>query len=235
MSAISKFKITPVTDTGNGVVALCSVGFYNAIICNSITIRKSNTDGKYYVRMPNKRTMQGNFIDVIHPLNRETRLELNNTLLTAFMSGNLEQKFTTPPPTIYAQNSFNYKGDFGKLKSRMDIVVNDMVIHNCHLYQANDNMFISLPSYKGGDGEYHSLVIANSKDTYELINSAAIDEYKSEFAFKKCSDDEVAKIKDAGIRIASNKNEAGENIIKFKVNDVDKINNALSQGFKQQI
>ena len=95
-ASISKFTISPLAQPINGSVAVCSATFYNTLTVNGITINEGKNG--LYVKMPQKRTKQGRFIDVAHPLSADGRRNINETLLTAYKSGVLKQEFEVAPP-----------------------------------------------------------------------------------------------------------------------------------------
>ena len=230
-SAITKFTITPLQEPRNNVVAVASATFYDTFTVNSITICKGET-GSLYVRMPQKRTNQGNYIDVTHPLNSVTRQDVNNTLINAFSVGNLHQEIPmTKKPVISAQNSVKYQsGQYGNNLGRMDIVVNDMVIHNCKMTVNRNSKIplLSMPSYKDKNGEFHSIAVPVNSDSFKAMNDAALIEYNTEYSFKRLDDSALSVLKGSGIKFTAHKNAQGENVVKFKTADLQKINAALS-------
>ena len=128
-ASISKFTISPLAQPINGSVAVCSATFYNTLTVNGITINEGKNG--LYVKMPQKRTKQGRFIDVAHPLSADGRRNINETLLTAYKSGVLKQEFeVAPPKKIAAQNAVKYPPEYGNSLARLDVVVGDMVVHN---------------------------------------------------------------------------------------------------------
>lgn len=95
--AISQLIITPLNPPRNSVVGICSATFYNALTVNGITINV-NRNNDIYVRMPQKRTQQGRYIDVAHPLTSEGRENINQTILSAFRQGVNRQRFEVAVP-----------------------------------------------------------------------------------------------------------------------------------------
>lgn len=230
-SAITKFTITPLQEPQSNVVAVASATFYDTYTVNSITICKGES-GNLYVRMPQKRTNQGNYIDVTHPLNAGTRQDINNTLINAFSVGNFHQETPmTERPVISAQNSVKFpSGQYGNILGRMDIVVNDMVIHNCKM-AVNRNSEIPkllMPTYKDKHGEFHSIAVPANSDSFKAMNDAALSEYNAEYSFKSLDDSALSVLKDSGIKFTAHKNAQGENVVKFKTADLQKINAAIS-------
>lgn len=221
--SISKYTISPLPQPINGTVAVASVAFYNTLIINGITINEGKNG--LYVKMPQKRTKQGNYIDVAHPLSTDGRRNINETLLSGYRSGNFKQEFVTPmPKNIAAQNSVKYPPEYGNSLARLDIVVDDMVVHNAKIIKSNDVERLFMPTYKAKDGNYTSICAPASKEAFATFNSKALEEFNTEYTFGKFSDSDVANLKESGISIQSHKNDKGENIVKFKAEDLQKVN-----------
>ena len=144
-SLITQFNIIPFETPHNGAVAIASVTFYDMFKVNGITILEGSS-GELYVKMPQKRTLQGTYIDVTHPLNAETRMKINEALLSAFSSGELKKEFpTAEKPAVTAQYSVKNKAEeYGNTLGRLDIVVKDMVIHNCKIINSKDDKLCRL-------------------------------------------------------------------------------------------
>lgn len=227
---ITKYVISPIKETQNKIVALASATFYDTITVNSITIRKGD-NGNLYIRMPNKKTSQGNYIDVAHPLNSQLRRKLNSTLIDAYKSGeNRKSLPLTKEPKITAQNAYKFKGENGNCLARVDVVVEDMVVHNCRIFGGeNGNISIAMPAYKDKNGDYHSIVTPTSPNRLSQIKEASMTEYNTEYLYRKLSENNLANIRESGISVVVHKNDNYENIVKFKSDDLAKINNIIAQ------
>ena len=227
-NAISKFTISPLPQPINGSVAVCSVTFYNTLTVNGITI--NNGRRGLYVKMPQKRTKQGGYIDVTHPLSADGRRNINQVLLSAYREGNFKQSFEIPPPkVIAAQNSVKYPPEYGNSLARMDLVVDDMVVHNVKILRGNDNkLHFSMPGYTARDGNYTSICNPASKEAFAVFNKKALEEYNTQYSFCKLSDDDVAALRESGVKLQCHKNAQGENIIKFKFADLAKVNAVIN-------
>lgn len=226
-SAISKFTISPLKQPINSSVAVCSVTFYNALTVNGITINEGRNG--LFVKMPQKRTQQGKYIDVAHPLSADGRRNINQTLLSAYREGAFKQEFDVVPQNISAQNSVRYPPEYGNSLARVDIVVGDMVVHNAKIIRGNDdNLHLSMPGYKAKDGNYTSICNPASKEAFAEMSKQALNEYNTEYSFRKLSDDDVAALKESGIKLQSHKNAQGENVVKFKFEDLPKVNAVIN-------
>lgn len=227
-TSISKFSISPLPQPINGSVAVCSATFYNTLTVNGMTI--NNGRKGLYVKMPQKRTKQGRFLDVCHPLSAEGRQNINETLISAYLKGNFKQEFEVAyPQNIAAQNSVKYPPEYGNSLARMDLIVDDMVVHNARIIKRNGEPRLSMPSYQAKDGSYTTICVPSSKESYAELNSKALEEFNTEYTYSKFSDTDVDALKESGVKFQSRKNENGENIVKFKTADLQKVNAVVYQ------
>lgn len=229
-SLITQFNITPFETPRNGAVAIASATFYDMFKVNGITIRESS-NGNLYVKMPQKRTLQGTYIDVTHPLNAETRKKINETLLSAYSSGVLQQEFAIDTkPEVTAQYSVKNKPEeLGNTLGRLDIVVKDMVIHNCKIINSKDDKpMMIFPVYRNKNGDYYLIIKATNTSVFQEMNNAALSEFNTEYSYKKLDDKDLAVLKNSDIKFISHRTPEGDNIVKFNASDLQKINNALS-------
>lgn len=226
--AISKFTISPLAQPINGSVAICSATFYNTLTVNGITINEGKNG--LYVKMPQKRTKQGHFIDVAHPLSADGRRNINQTLLSSYKDGVLKQEFeVAPPKTVSAQNSVKYPPEYGNSLARLDIVVGDMVVHNAKIIKSKDDVpRLTMPSYKAKDGNHTSICIPATKEAYAEFNKQALDEFNTEYSYRKISDSDAEKLEQAGIKVQVHQNAKGENIAKIHPDDVNKVNQVIA-------
>lgn len=223
---ITKFTVSPLKEPKNSVVAVVSATFYNKLQVNGITI--NNGKNGLYVRMPQKKTNNGNYIDVVHPLSAESRKNLNVTLLQAYQNSEFKKEndiVGSSSVKIKAQNAVKYPKDYDNKLARCDLIVNDMVVHNVKIINVNNNPKIYMPSYKARDGSFTSICVPSDKSAYKEMKSAALTEYNTDYSYRKYSDADVEKLKvSSEVSIQSHKNRNGENIVKFKTDDLKKIN-----------
>ena len=228
-SSITKFTISPLKEPKNSVVAVASATFYDTLTVNGITINKGKNG--LYVKMPQKKTQKGNYIDVVHPLSPEGRKNINDTLLQAYQKSEFKKEnvVVAPNTPIKAQNVVKYPEDYGNKLARCDLIVNDMVVHNVNIINVNDKPKLYMPSYKTKDGSFTSICVPTNKDAYSEMKSAALTEYNTDYSYRKYSDADVEKLKaSAEVNIQSHKNDKGENIVKFKTDDLQKVNAVIN-------
>lgn len=228
-SDITRFYVHPLSEPKGNIVALASMTLYDAVTINSITINKG--ENGFYVKLPQKRTQDGNYIDVAHPINSNLRNRINSVLLSAYLNGINKQEFAYKGNVdIITQNSVKYNTEKTKnVLGRMDIIVNDFVIHNAKLFSnSNGEISLELPKFKTKDGKYNSLVSPANPDRYTQIKTSAINEYSTEYKFIKGTPDDVSKLAAEGLKFSVNYNSAGEAIMKFKVTDTESVSKILN-------
>ena len=64
--------------------AVCSVTFDGELVFHDIKI--IDNDGKTFVAMPSRRSREGVFSDIVHPINTELRNYLEDEVLTEYRS-----------------------------------------------------------------------------------------------------------------------------------------------------
>ncbi len=235
---ITKLTVTKLDEPReNGIVGFATATFDDTFLMNSISIRQKQDGSGLYVRLPQRKTKDGNYIDVAHPLTYDARQEMNKLILDCYQKGitNYDahtlgiQDLDRNTVHIDAQNCLKYEqGKFGNTLARMDVVVNDMVIHNAKLYSNNNGEIgLSLPNYRDSKGNYHSICIPTDKAAFQELKTAAINEYKAEYSFKECTPAELKAIKDVGISVKEKQLPEGTFSVKFNSADTQRINNTL--------
>lgn len=223
-SSITKFTISPLKEPKNSVVAVASATFYDTLTVYGITINKGKNG--LYVKMPQKKTQKGNYIDVVHPLSPEGRKNINDTLLQAYQKSEFKKEnvVVAPNTPIKAQNVVKYPEDYGNKLARCDLIVIDMVVHNVNIINVNDKPKLYMPSYKTKNGSFTSICVPTDKKAYGEMKNAALTEYNTNYTYRKYSDADVEKLKASSeVNIQSHKNNNGENIVKFKTDDLQKV------------
>ena len=227
---ITNLRITPLEEPRNDIVGFATATFDDTFTVNSITIRQKQDKSGYYVRMPQKKTQNGNYIDVAHPLSPETRQQMNNLIINSFQNNNLKQDFNlTSSVNVSAQNCVKYTpGKYGNALGRLDIVVNDMVIHNCKVIaKGTGEPYISMPNFKDREGNFHSLVVPSSKEAYKEMTIEAMREYNTEYMVDKCNAEQLKALEETDIKFSAKATKGDNFAIKFNADDVQRVQNVL--------
>lgn len=81
---ITEVRVRLVKRDDGKIKAIASVTIDDCFVVHDVKIIESHDD--YFVAMPSKRTPDGEFKDIVHPLNTETRELFKETVLKAFRS-----------------------------------------------------------------------------------------------------------------------------------------------------
>ncbi len=231
---ISRIVITPLEKEKLGTVALASVTIDDALTINSVLIRKNQDGSGYWVQMPQKRTQDGTYIDVAHPLTAKTRINLNSRILDMYQSGNF--KFLDDAtankvynPKIKALNCEKFNNPDGRVKARMDIICSGFVVHNAKIMTTDKGIdILNLPTYLSKTGEYHSIITPKNKEAFKKLNEVALTEYNTQYKYMKATDELVAELKAAKIDFYKTTTPENNLLIKFKAADEAAVNAVIN-------
>ena len=231
-NTLSQVIITPLQPPRRGTIALANVTVDDTITINSIALKESKYGG-LYVKMPAKLTTDGTYIDVAHPFNSKVRQALNDKLIDMYETGQFtyidnatsNKKYS---PQVRIVNCSKYS-EGNTFLARADLVVSSFVVHNVKLrHTDNGNLTISMPAYLSSIGEYRSIVVPKTKNAYQLLNKAYINEYNTEYMYKRATDDNIKQLKKVGVEFQLAKS-ATDNLIKFKATDANKVMSVINQ------
>lgn len=90
---ITEVRIRLVKKEEGKMKAIASITIDDCFVVHDIKIIQGNkNDGSYFIAMPSKKTPDGEFKDIVHPLNTETREKLSTVILAEF-----EKEMQKPP------------------------------------------------------------------------------------------------------------------------------------------
>ncbi len=91
-------KILPVKDDEK-LKAFVTIVIDDCLVIKDLKVIKGAND--FFIAMPAKQTKDGRYVDIAHPLNKETRQELEKTILDEY------ERVTKQPPSVHkrTQNS----------------------------------------------------------------------------------------------------------------------------------
>ncbi len=76
----------------NRMKAVASVTFDNEFVIHDIKVIESQNG--LFMAMPSKKTPNGEFKDIAHPINKETREKIQNAILAAYEAPDAEEATT---------------------------------------------------------------------------------------------------------------------------------------------
>ena len=80
---ISDVRVRIVKNESSKIKASASITIDDCFVVHDIKVIDNN-DGGYFIAMPSRKTPDGEFKDIVHPLNTETREEIRDIVLKAF-------------------------------------------------------------------------------------------------------------------------------------------------------
>ena len=78
---ITEVKVYPVKESGR-LKAYATIVFDNSFIIRDLKIIEG--DKGFFVSMPSRRRKDGSFRDIVHPLNSDTRSEIENMIIEEY-------------------------------------------------------------------------------------------------------------------------------------------------------
>ena len=79
---ITEVRIKIVNKEGSRVKALASLTIDECFVIHDIKVIEK--EDKFVINMPNKKNASGKYFDIAHPINVETREQVNNAVLNAY-------------------------------------------------------------------------------------------------------------------------------------------------------
>ena len=76
-----KVRLVP-QESGHRLKAFATIVFNNALLIDDIRIIEGKK--RLFVAMPSRKTKEGNYVDVVHPINSDTRRLIEETILTNY-------------------------------------------------------------------------------------------------------------------------------------------------------
>lgn len=86
---ISDVRIRLIQKDDSKLKAVASITIDECFVVHDIKVLEGNQG--YFISMPSRKTPDGQYKDVAHPLNTETREELNKVVLAEFEKAKAEQ------------------------------------------------------------------------------------------------------------------------------------------------
>lgn len=83
MLKITNVKIIKIEESTNRVRAIATITIDDCFVVHNIKILE-DISGKLFIAMPSKRTLDGGFKDIAHPINQATRKKIQDAILLEY-------------------------------------------------------------------------------------------------------------------------------------------------------
>jgi DNA-binding cell septation regulator SpoVG len=187
-----RINVFEVKKSESNVKAYANVAFGESFVVRNIAIVEKKDGSGLFVDMPSYRSNelddQGRNIykNIANPITKEFSEELTASILQAYEQrkklgkeglkvgdGSGEPKFNV------SVNVFDKPGSHTKGLARM--YLNDsFVVQNISIVDGKNGLFVSMPAYKTGKGEYQDIAFPITKDFRSKLYGAVLDTYKLE-------------------------------------------------------
>lgn len=92
--AITDIRIKKVNNKNTNIVAKASVTFDSAFVVHGFSI--VNGKNGLFVSMPSIKTIDGNYVDIAHPITLDGRTSIIKKIMDAYNAYNLKETESTP-------------------------------------------------------------------------------------------------------------------------------------------
>ena len=175
------------------------------MVRNIAIVEKKDGEG-VFVAMPSYRSNEVDqdgqhvYKSVANPITKEFQQELSGAILEAYEnSENLGKdgmkmgKGTGELKFNISVNVFEKEGSHIKGLARM-YIEDTFVVQNISIVEGKNGLFVSMPAYKTGKGDYQDIAFPISKEFREKLYSSILDTYKAEK--EKPREERAAEAKD---------------------------------------
>lgn len=231
---ISNINITPLEGNGK-TVAIASAMIENAIIVNSISVRKKEDD-TLFVSLPQKKTSEGKYKDLAFPLSADGREKISTMVLDAYNNPQYKNTYNKDNAIPYDEktdikvNLTKVNDADSSVKAYGSATINGtFTVNNVKVLSGPGGVFMELPSYKKKDDSWQSIIVPASKEAYKALNDAVMKEYNTEYKFEKISAEKLEKLEKSGLEFRKGQtSENGYTTIKFNAENSEAIHTVMN-------
>ncbi|MEE1350750.1 MAG: SpoVG family protein [Clostridia bacterium] len=201
-----RINVFNVKDSDSNVKAYANVAFGESFVVRNIAIVEKRDGEGLFVAMPSYRSNEVDqdgqhvYKSVANPITKEFQQELSGAILEAYENrenlGKDGMKMGDgigEPKFNISVNVFEKEGSNIRGLARM-YIEDAFVVQNISIVEGKNGLFVSMPAYKTGKGDYQDIAFPISKEFREKLYSSILDTYKAEK--EKPRDERAAEAKD---------------------------------------
>jgi DNA-binding cell septation regulator SpoVG len=187
-----RINVFEVKNSESNVKAYANVAFGDSFVVRNIAIVEKKDGSGIFVDMPSYRSKeldengQQIYKNIANPITKEFYQELTGNILKAYghraQLGREGLKVGTDsaePKFHVSVASFDRDGSHTKGLARM-YIEDSFVVQNISIVEGKNGLFVSMPAYKTGKGEYKDVAFPITKDFRGKLYGAILDTYKQE-------------------------------------------------------
>lgn len=223
---ITNVDVSPLAYSTNGTLGLASVTVDNAVIINSIAIKK-NQNGELYLQMPQKFNKGKNaYEDVAFPITQTAHEDLVSKVLAKFANPSIDldtrSKVAVQPDISANVAKYQKAQPNGKIGAGTLTVGDSFVVRNVSVYQSSKGQFYQMPQYKALSGEFKSFVAPASKDAHKQISDCIKNEMNTEYTYRSVDNETFKQLRDSCPDLFKQCSSAGNKTVKIKFDTANK-------------
>lgn len=183
---ITYVKVNLYTNQQSRLKAIASVTLNNCFVVHNIKVIERETG--LLIAMPSIKNTKGVYVDVAHPINKETREMIETTVKTKFQEmidtneSKIEAAINTEKEEELAVTNVKvnlYLNSKTRLKGKISITLNNcFVVHGIKVIDGEKGIFIAMPSIKNSKGIYVDIAHPINKETRQKIESSVIEAFQ---------------------------------------------------------
>lgn len=187
-----RINVFNVKDSDSNVKAYANVAFGESFVVRNIAIVEKRDGEGLFVAMPSYRSNEVDqdgqhvYKSVANPITKEFQQELSGSILEAYENrenlGKDGMKMGDgigEPKFNISVNVFEKEGSHIRGLARM-YIEDAFVVQNISIVEGKNGLFVSMPAYKTGKGDYQDIAFPISKEFREKLYSSILDTYKAE-------------------------------------------------------
>ena len=201
-----RINVFNVKDSDSNVKAYANVAFGESFVVRNIAIVEKRDGEGLFVAMPSYRSNEVDqdgqhvYKSVANPITKEFQQELSGAILEAYENRENHGKDGMKMGDGIGEPKFNksvkvFEKEGSNIRVLARMYIEDaFVVQNISIVEGKNGLFVSMPAYKTGKGDYQDIAFPISKEFREKLYSSILDTYKAEK--EKPRDERAAEAKD---------------------------------------
>lgn len=132
-----------------------------------------------FIAMPNYKKQEGEYKDIIFPINSETRKMVEDAILKEYNEPTSKENYKKEPENLNIEVKVVALDGDTAIKGLASIKIEDsIVVNNIRIIEGENGLFVTMPDQKEKDGKYKDLLTIIDDRTKDKINSEILEKYE---------------------------------------------------------
>lgn len=146
-----------------------------------VSILRSNKDGKnnMFIKFPTMPKGDGGYNNIVFPVDSAVRTEVENAVFEELKKLTLKG-LDNPLITNVRVTALSEPLQSGSIsiKGYASIMVSGFAINGISIKEGNKGLFVQMPQYRDGNGQYHDIAYGTNSAFQETIKAAVLETYQ---------------------------------------------------------